>query len=105
MKKNNPYIILLRATISYMWKMHPYMMIWFTSGIFAGVYTAITEMKAERLIAGIVFGLTPVLIKKIWMMLRSMESRGRIEISRYKEYRREEYKKYVKEYAEKLTKK
>ena len=43
MKKNNPYIILVRATISYMWKMHPYMMIWFASGIFAGIYTAITE--------------------------------------------------------------
>ena len=45
MKKNNPYIILVRATISYMWKMHPYMMIWFASGIFAGIYTAITEMN------------------------------------------------------------
>ena len=33
-------------------------------GNICGIYTAITEMKAERLIVGIVFGLTPVLIKK-----------------------------------------
>lgn len=104
MKRNNPYIILLKATISYMWKNHPYMLACVISGIISGIYMAITESNATKLISGIIIGFSPMIIKKIGIAILSLDSSERIDFWRAKMYRREEYKKYVKEYVERLTK-
>lgn len=65
MKQNNPYIILSKATISYIWENHPYMLACVISGIISGIYMAITESDATKLISGIIIGFSPMIIKKI----------------------------------------
>lgn len=105
MKRNNPYIILLRATISYMWKNHPYMLACVISGIISGIYMAITESNATKLISGIIIGFSPMIIKKIVIALLSCtNSWDRRRFSEQKMLERERYKKHVKEYVERLTK-
>lgn len=102
MKQNNPYIILAKATISYIWKNHPYMLACVISGIISGIYMAITELDATKLISGIIIGFSPMIIKKIGIAILSLDSSERIGFWKAKMYRREKYKNYVKEYVEKL---
>ena len=102
MKKNNPYIILAKATISYIWKYHPYLLACVISGIIAGIYMAITESDATKLISGIIIGFSPMIIKKIGIAILSLDSSERIDFWKAKMHRRERYKNYVKKYVEKL---
>lgn len=78
-EKNNPYIILAKATISYIWKYHPYMLACVISGIIAGIYMAITESDATKLISGIIIGFSPMIIKKIGIAILSLDSSERID--------------------------
>lgn len=72
------------------------------SGIIAGIYMAITESDATKLISGIIIGFSPMIIKKIGIAILSLDSSERIDFWKAKMHRRERYKNYVKKYVEKL---
>ncbi len=102
MSQKEAYKILIMASLSYAWKRHPYMTIWITIGILLGIHTMITEMSIDNFVAAILTAFLPLILRGAVRALRSLDSWERTEIQMQKMREREAFKKYLKEYIEKL---
>lgn len=102
---NEAYKILIRASLSYAWKKHPYMTAWVTVCIFTGVCMGIANASISDLLMGIVTGILPMIVTGIGRAVLSLDRWERRNFDINKMRRREAFVNYIKEYTEKSAKK
>ena len=102
MGRKKAYVLVMRATLSYIWKKHPYMTIWVVIGVLVGIYEGIAYMSIAKFFGGLLAGLLPLILKWIARALLSLDSWERSKFQMERMRRRETYTNYVKEYTEKL---
>lgn len=105
MSQKRAYKILIRASLSYAWKKHPYMTVWVVACILTGICRSVMNMSVAELLLGIVTGLLPLIIKKIGRALLSLDSWERADFQLEKRCKREAFTNYIKEYTEKIVNK
>lgn len=105
MGRSEAYKILIRASLSYVWKKHPYMTAWVIACIFTGGCMGVANASISNLIAGIVTGLLPMIATGIGRMVLRLDRWERRNSQLNKMRKREMFANYIKEYTERTVNK
>ena len=97
--------ILIRASLSYAWKKHPYMTVWVVVCILAGICRGVMNTSVVDLLFGVITGLLPLIVKEIGRAILSLDSWERADFQLEKRRKREAFMNYIKEYTEKIVNK